>query len=103
MCARWAGRPATQIALLPDKPARHSVGFCLIAPELSKVDLDRALAMLEPKEGSPVRPETLLALARILRDLSGAEPLPGEPAWYPERMDPRWDWPGPYLSDSLRF
>jgi len=96
---------AAVLAELPDRPVRFSQGYCLIAPQMARVDLDKAISLIVPKgaSGGPVPADCAHALAAMALDIAAVPIDPTFPRFYPELMYPRDQWPGPYSSEPIRF
>jgi hypothetical protein len=97
------GLAADEIALLPDNRIRFTQGYCLIAPPLARKDLDRALQLLIPAEEEPMIADAATALAHILLAHAGIDIDPTIPDFFPDYLRPRNLWPGPRLSQPIRF
>lgn len=96
---------AEAIASLPDSPVRFGGGYCLIAPSMARVDLEKAVSLVIPKgaSGDPVPADSAHALAVMVLDIANIPIDPTFPRFYPDLMSPRDQWPGPYFSEPIRF
>ncbi len=92
-----------KIGLLPEKKARFTQGYCLVAPPLAEKDLDRALGLLLPRDEKPMRADAAIALAHIVLAHTGVDIDPTVSDFFPDYLRPRDFWPGPRLSQPIRF
>lgn len=94
---------ADEIALLPDNRVRLTQGYCLIAPLLARQDLNRALTLILPAQDEPIIADVATALAHILLEYAVIDIDPALPDFFPDYLRPRNSWPGPRLSQPIRF
>jgi len=90
---------------LPPTNNRFYFGACVIAPEIAKEDLRKALLLVAPNQRRKLSPHSALSLS-IIRLAHGKKPflfLGSRCDFYPDCLIPRDRWPGPSLSQPLLF
>lgn len=86
---------------LPNQLSRHVYGMCMIAPSLASVNRKKALKILTD-ESKPFQHEAANAIAWILID-KYLDLILSDIDFFPDAFMPVNSWPGPYLSQPLRF